>query len=379
MVTNIDKLIVMVQIKSQTAIQQINKINKSMDALEKRTNGFLQGIQKAMLALGLAFLFTGMALKRFFDNAVLSIAKVFMLANGETGPLSEAVNELKAKFYALAYQIVSTFVETGGIDKWSERVEWLMDKVEELDNKLLEATGNGLFEFLIWGAIAATAMMVVGMAILFMLGPLGILDFLLGTTLVASIASFFVAWGPLILLIVGIGLAIAALWRMKDAMGGFRNFAKAALAGLAKSFAWLVGNVLENVIQKITNLVHIFQKLAFAVGADSVGSALSDVVNLGDTLRRAVDAENLMKKVDDFFGMGAIRSNMSSTTLGGMLWNGASNYNQNGVPTNQAPIDKTPTSISINVLGGMVDNATINQIIKAIEQEISFSNGSPQG
>jgi hypothetical protein len=143
---------------SQNATKQTNKTTNSIG----RMGSAMSGVQFAMMSVGLSMLFTGMAIKRFFQNILQSMLSLFMKIEGEQGALSEKVNMLKARLYSMIYGVVDAADSEGIFDTWIDRINSLINYVEEMDDKGKAALVN----FSIWGVIIGSVMMVAGQAML---------------------------------------------------------------------------------------------------------------------------------------------------------------------------------------------------------------------
>ena len=361
-------------------LKQTEKLQRNLDkqfnqmiaAKEQKMQSFFQATQKLLLSVGLAFLFTGMALKRFFETAVTSLLKLYMDMEGAQGPVSEKVNELKARIFAVGHSLFDAFKDSGMLDKWLDRINWFIDKIEGLD----EGTKAWLVNASIWGAIVATAMMVIGMALLFLLAPLAAIEFMMGSKLVAAVGRFMWALmgNPLTWFILALGIVLIGLWRMKDAMGGVGNFFKAVFAGMAKVVAWFAGTMLSLLLGRIEKLLVIGSKVASAIpGMDGLSSKLSGYAQDVSNFRIKHDAGDLMEKVDKLMGMNDIRDNMESTSLMDMLIQGKQNYNNE-----QGSGFGTQQQVNNVVIQGNADQATIDAAIRKLKEEIALNQGSPQ-
>lgn len=385
MVTVTDRLLLHIQIKHAKAMAGLARFERRVQALQQRMQGFFQASQKLLLAVGLAFLFTGMALKRFFQTAVTSLLKLYMDMEGEQGVVNNKVNELKASLFAVGFALFDAFAESGMLDKWIDRIDRLVQWVNNLD----EDTKAWLVNAAIWGAIAATAMMVIGMALLFFLGPLAMLELAL-PRIIASwsimkavavdaiykivAAIFWLMANPIVLLIAGIATAIFGIYRMQQAVGGMGNFFKMVVSGMAGVLTWLGTYFINPIIESIEKLINLGMKAAAVMGRWKIYDALADISDGLSSARRFI-AGGAMEKIDEYWGVPDIRNNMASTNMWDILKGGAANWQPAPQPQSMAPAPQINNTV---IVEGSADKSTIEAAIAELERRIRQELGSPQ-
>lgn len=184
MATVIDRLLLNIDVRIQN--------EKNMDRVTQR----LQFIQKGLLGAGLSFLFTGMAIKRFFQTALNSIFQTFLMVEGETGVINDSVHEIIAALTFLAFSLVDAFKDTGALQFWIDQVMSLVN----FFNELSDGTKSALVTISIFGFLAGTALMILGQTMLGVLGVMALIAvvglpvFLLLGALALGLIALFLIW-----------------------------------------------------------------------------------------------------------------------------------------------------------------------------------------
>lgn len=336
MVTVVDRLILDMDVKQKIFQSKMKQVEKSVKAVEKAEKEaamarqqMFASFQKLFLGMGLAFLFTGMALKKFFQTMLTSLLQTFLVVEGETGPLNEQLNEVKAGLFSIAFQLVDAARQTGVFDIWISRLEAVLGFVERLSPK----TKAWLVNALIWGTLAATAMMSLGMALLFTLGPLAALE-------VIGIANLLL-WGAWIFAIAAVVILFVLL--IKRA-GGIKNAFKAMGIAVLKIiaaigdfiFTWIM-DPLRSVIVLINLAIRGFNALARTQFGRTLGLSPISEIPLPPKFTRFSEA--VERKAENF-----------------------------------------RQSISVNVEGNVVtEDGLIETLIRKLNERLNFIGGSPQG
>lgn len=176
--------------------KSITQMGKSITKATNEANGRMKNLQAVMLQVGLSMLFTGMAIKRFFEGMLRSLFQTFLMVEGEGGIVNDKMNELQATLAFLKFSLMDAFVESGALDVWIERIESLIDWFNGLD----DSTKSLIVSIMIWGAIIGTVMMVAGQAVLGFLGLLALIEFIgapvfFGIAIaIALIIALFLIW-----------------------------------------------------------------------------------------------------------------------------------------------------------------------------------------
>lgn len=153
-------------------------------------------MQNMFLSFGMAFLFTGMQLSRMFKEALQGLMQTFLSVEGQTGPVNEAVNQLRAAWEFFKYSVIEAFKEEGGLERLLNTVEGLIEKFNSLDN----GAKSFIASFLVVGFVSTTVMMAMGQMFLFMIP--------LATTLSVSLWSLVL---PLVIVMATVA-ALFAIW-----------------------------------------------------------------------------------------------------------------------------------------------------------------------
>ena len=205
--TSIDRLLLMIDMKVDKALAASDKLNKKLQQIDKtaemaqkKSQNLAKSIQNVLLSMGMAFLFTGMALERFFMNALKGLLSQYRLIEGEGGIVNNAINELIASVIFLGYSLFDAFKESGMLQEWIDYIQKWIDKFNALD----ESTKSSIMNFIVWGTILSAIMMVVGMFLLFIIGPI---------SLIAAISASAVIPFLMIFVIIGFIIALVAVWK----------------------------------------------------------------------------------------------------------------------------------------------------------------------
>jgi len=211
----VDRLILWIQVKTGKLEANVLRVQKMLDKMwasqkaEKLVN-HINRLSPLFLSMGMALLFTGMAIKRYFETALRGLITTYMGVAGQTDIVSDKFYDLQAYLIFLKYSFMDAFAQTGLLDRWIERVTKLMDWFNNLD----ESTKATIVNILVWGSIIGTVMMVAGMALLFLLGPLSLIKYLFEVPLkkaVMGLGKFFLV----ILVIVGAIWVAMKIWNSK--------------------------------------------------------------------------------------------------------------------------------------------------------------------
>ena len=336
--------------QAEKAINRIDKAAKGMDkSIQNSALGF-RAIQGVLLGAGLSFLFTGMAIKRFFEGILRSLFQVFLMVEGQTGPVNEALNEMKARLFFLAFALIDAFVQTGVLDIWIDRLERIVNWFISLD----DGAKAFIVNFSVWGAIIGTVLMVVGQTMLAFLGILTVIDFIMKLgflkwlkTIGATLASGGVL--GILSLLAGLFAIFILLPKLIDRFGGFFNFVKAVFAGLAKA-SLLFGSFLVNgIIVVLEMLLAAAAKiLPFLPGGGGLVGAVSTAAFALEKGRRGLQ--------------GSIVGGLEAIDVG----TGADEIRREMTINNNITIE------------GNADADALDKLLIEIEKRIGFSQGSPQ-
>ena len=121
-----------------SATQFNKKLAKTLAETELRQRNFkkeLAYLQRGLLSMGATFMFMGMVIKRFFQDILNSLLQNYLMIEGETGPVNEAINNLKANVFALGFELFDAFVKSGLLQVWIDRINTIVDWVRSWDEK----------------------------------------------------------------------------------------------------------------------------------------------------------------------------------------------------------------------------------------------------
>jgi len=213
----VDTLVVAIHASTKGVENALNKLDENLGKTEKRFSNIqnavstgMRNLENFLLSAGLSFLFTGMAIKNFFQNILFSIFSTFLQVEGQSSSFADTLNELKATLLFLKFTLADAFVESGLLDKWIERVETLTSFIDTLDDK----TKAMFVDFSINAVVVGAAMMVIGQVLLGLIGVVKVLT--TGINLLAK--AMVLLWrNPLVAGAIGIALlaiiAITKIWQ----------------------------------------------------------------------------------------------------------------------------------------------------------------------
>lgn len=256
-----------------TAIDRlIVKIEANTKALERG----LMNVQNLLLGVGLSLLFTGMAIKRFFQTILTSLFQTFLTVEGEGGIVNNLFGEMAAKLAFIKFSFIDAFKDSVFFDIWVERINRIISLV---DNLTTEQKAK-LVDFAIKGMLVGAAMMVIGQAALFLLGPLAVIIFSLKTMItifgtLKKVALLLFA-NPLLLVLVGLLTGFGLL--IKRA-GGLGNAIKAFGLATLQIFAYIGDAIISFMLKPINIIIH---SLNLAISAaNKLGANISKIPTLG--------------------------------------------------------------------------------------------------
>jgi len=335
MTTIIDKLKIILEVVSKGAKASLKVIDKSLGTVTKtlrnakaqadKFNTGFRMMNRAMLGIGLSMLFTGMAIKRFFQGMLTSMLQTFLAVEGEGGAMNNTLGELMAAIEFLKYTLIDAAAQTGVFDKWIERINKLVDWFTNLD----EETQASIVNFMVWGVIIGTVMMVVGQALLGLIPillliqmgawPIIAVFLILGLAIaliwmiaksnlhplwkllliiavvVGSLVLIFLILGiaitaPILIAIIVIGVVIAALVLLSQKVGGVGNAFKAMGVFILRILAFVADGI---VLAIITPLNFVIDMINTVIRASNrfLGTAIQEIPRIQfKTFGSSVDA-----------------------------------------------------------------------------------------
>lgn len=284
MVTMVDRLLVRIEAQTEKA--------------EKR----LRHVEKILLSVGMAFLFTGMALKNFSQKLILDLANAFMNVADVQNTTFQGIRAMQAALISLKFVLFETFASSnfgmGLIElfiRMADFISQIIQKNPELAQMAFIIAGIGfavgfLMQFtgqILMFSLAFTALGISAGAAWFW-----ILAIVAAVALLSLIwLSDMPLWQKVLLSVIVVLAVLFALWR------GFRTMFLAALVKMiAASWAmiapWLPFLIIIAAIVLIVGLlIWTFMKMKAELGSNRLAwiamgiAALKVIATIGDALR----------------------------------------------------------------------------------------------
>ena len=266
----------------------MKKVGKNIAAASKDTSKFTQimaGAEKVLLGVGLAALFTGMAIKNAAEGALKAFAKTFSEVTEGTMLYNQSIGRLSAAFEFLKFSIADAFLTSTLGQQLLEVVFGVLDVFNNLDPSIKAFIFGGLLAVAIFGGLLMVAGQV-ALAFLAITTTLALIGGLLGLSFVATLGI-----AVLVALILGIFLLIglAVLAAKVGAFDLAEAFIKIALivAGIAALLAIMMGFPLIGIAilaAAFAALIIGFKlgglefKIAFLKAVDSIGKAITSMI-----------------------------------------------------------------------------------------------------
>ena len=338
----IDKLMIVVEAQVKQAVAGMDRVKESirnahlaLNIFNRGINNSVQGFQMQMmtlenlfLGLGLSLLFTGMAVKNFFQSILQSLFQIFLSAEGETGAMNNAVAELYATVLAFGHSLVQAFVDSGAAQEWIDRITKLTDWFNALD----DTAKSNIVNFMMWGVVVAAAAMVIGQIALGLLAVTALMKYFSKVTIFlwrVALTVFrwignIVMWlakNPLALLILAFIALGTFIYKTVQLFGGFGNFFKSVLMGIAKSVINSVNLWVDFWIDRLQDILNIAHKVAVAMGWDGMAERISGASEGLISLKRKKDdlVMAALNKVDELGGGKDIRDTISINIEGSVI------------------------------------------------------------
>ncbi len=182
---------------------------KATDLLQKQTL-LMKNIRRTMLAVGLAFLFAGMALKRVFQTALRSLFTTYIEIINVNDQFFQKTQELKASWTFLKFSIMDALGN-------SDLVIGFIDAVINLANwvaGLSEGWRRFIAIAMIGGFLIGGALMILGQIILFLLAPVQLLFVIMAVGALPVVIAMLAIVAVFLILVVVI-IALALIWKSK--------------------------------------------------------------------------------------------------------------------------------------------------------------------
>ena len=279
-----------------------NSITNLADA-QKKSEDNAKELRTAMLGMGLSFLFTGMAIKKWADTLLKDVFGTFSKIMGEGTKFNEQTNRLRATFDFLKFSIVDALSNSEMFATLVDFVVGLVNGISEFISKHPEV-GKFIIIFLVLASVIGGLMMLFGQTVLFMLGAMfgfGLVfskitgaiavRWAVMTGFMSKVWKGFLVWARANTITLGLGMAavfafIFYSWQKK--LGGMKNFAAVVVLGIMSFFLLLGGNIisvfetmLERVVGIINTIVRAYNSIARVVGAPLLGEISFEKSGLG--------------------------------------------------------------------------------------------------
>ena len=321
--TTTDRLLLNIEANVKGALAALGNVEKALGG----SLAIAQNLNNMFLGLGLTLLFTGMAIKNFFQGILNSMLQSFLLAEGESGIINNKIQNLRAAFEFLKVSIIDAFAETGMLDVWVGRIERFTNILTNMSTEQQSRLADIMAMMVVLGGVA----MVMGQLFLGLMAPLTVVIWLIQT--LGPIAKLIFTRGILIPLGL-IGLVIGALiWRFqiwKKELGSW---------GLAfKALLWDIGGVLIDAIVWPLTMMITSINLLIAASNKLAGTNFKKIPTLGEFMIEGRIAE--------------IRAQAAET--------------------------REANQININVEGDVTDEGLIDKVLNILENRLLGTQGSTQ-
>ena len=194
-------------------------IIKEQIAGHKRTLNLMRAIQKVQLSVGLAFLFTGMALRNFFLGALRGMFDTYTQIINVNNEFFQKTQQVRAGWEFLKFSIIDALSQSPLFMAIIGAIINVINWVGQWDQKWKILAGF----MIISGMIIGGLLFFIGSALLFMLFATSLLELaimLWGTSALKAglkaALGFVIAQAPILLFLFLIGLLVFAIVAFKD-------------------------------------------------------------------------------------------------------------------------------------------------------------------
>ena len=188
--------------------QQLDNVKKQAESTVKKTSSVMRELRNAFLGMGLTLLFTGMAIKRYADQAMRAIINTYAKVMGDTSEFAVLTNQLSANWIYFKFTLMDALMQSGLFQMF---IGFLINLIQGF-SELPQAAKVGIVLILGGLILMGGLMMVIGQAIL----PLATNWAVVGAnvkavgTLISTVSTAFLGFLPTIALVaVLIGVVIA--------------------------------------------------------------------------------------------------------------------------------------------------------------------------
>lgn len=418
------KEVILIQTKtdSEKAKRDLKEQKEIIRRLTNETNEAARAsraMRTNMLGMGLSFLFTGMAIKRYADNMLKSLYTTYSTIMAEGTLFHEQTNRLSAAFQFLKYSIFDALANS---EFFAQLVDWLVQAANWLSEFVAKhpELAKVMLWFLIGASLLGGFLMIVGQTTLGILGLIamgellgisfgGIMTFIKGAwhTMIGFLSrtwASFTTWASKVglgwaLFIIAILFLITNEWRKR--VGGWGSFFTGVLYGMLIAFGavadlmvLVMAGLLDVLLAPIKGLLELVNQISSVVGGPKikmpslVNAQINNLRSGGGFMNKAIEG---WKGTDSFgkWQQGITEAGGPGNFMAAGLSMGLYNpetFNQEAVPTSGAPqtVNNVGTSIgdqtiNITVNGANMDSdELIDGIIARLQEEQNLTGGSPQ-
>lgn len=253
----------------------------------------LRTFRRSLMSVGLSFLFTGMAINKFFNEIATKSLTTFNKINADTEAANNTINRFSAGIESIQYALgdalntaLEPFAET-----MYEIVQSIVDFIDQ--NPKLSST------VLIFGLIASAVMMVVGQFGLFLLGIASVTPLLaslggvftsifggMGATVgivTGAVGGFFTKLGALLMGPVGVVLLLIGvfyvLFGLLSGDEAITRFVGNILQGIFKIVNF-IGFVLQGILTTVAQVIAIIAKLISFILKTAIQGVINFIIDM---------------------------------------------------------------------------------------------------
>jgi len=366
--------------------KNLKRVEKAVGDITGATEEAARKVKTNMLGMGLSFLFTGMALKRFAQAMLKNVFNAYSQIMGEGSRFMEQTNKIRAAFGFLKFSIVDALANS---ELFAAMVDWIINLVNGISEFVAvhPLVARLLLLFLGFLVIVGGLSMVFGQTVLAIIGWMSLMElkgmttfggmagaFRKMTVAMAAMWSAFVKWagGPMMTFWAG-ALILAFLfvfnaWREK--LGGMKNFFGVFLIGLIEGFI-LVASSLKYMFQQIANgLIWLINKVIDGINVmrRAVGKAAIAHIGMVEITSPMDDATRFHQEVlagehGSFLQQAALAQRSAAEEEGTWEW-----LNPLSMPGMEAPDLDLPSAEELNITNNQ-NNISLEMEIMGISPE----------
>jgi hypothetical protein len=278
--------------------------NKTVMELQRR----LRLVSRDLMRVGMSSLFLGMSIQRYSQNIITGLLNSFTTVEGQNSRIVNQLDELKALWWYLRYDLMSSFVESGAADIVLGLIEKVMTKFTELEDKTkVKIVAGTLLAFLVGVTLIAVGQIITAINVI--IASLGLLIPLLKKKVwVEGIDALitnmkWIAANPIKSLF-GVGALIGIIFMglfiknmIKDLDMDWADFLKSIMRGLMRTLFIMgsavnsilgaaFGKVFNFVISKVVDLINFVNKIpGVNISVDGLERFAYDKRSFGDIFK----------------------------------------------------------------------------------------------